>query len=238
MSSIRDILLSGPMFGITLSIVVYVICSILYRKTKAAFLNPLLLTIIIISGILLIFGIEYDVYNAGGQFITLLLSPATVALAVPLYDQFELIKRNASVILVSISVGTLASILSIFALCKAFGLDDLLTMSLIPKSVTTAIAIGVSSSLGGIKAITVVAVLLSGVLGASAGPLICRALRIKSHVAVGLAMGTASHAIGTSKAIELGEDEGAMSSLAITVAGIVTVIAAPPLVAVLMGVWG
>lgn len=230
-------IVSDPLFGLTLTAVVYIFFTAVYKKTKLTVLNPLLLTIFMICGILLLFNIKYSDYDAGGQFITLFLSPATVVLAVPLYDQLHLIKQNAPVILVSIAVGSLTSMLGIFALCRLFGLSDALTVSLVPKSVTTAIAIGVSANLGGIKAVTVVAVLLSGVIGAVAGPQFCRLLHIKSRVAVGLAMGTSAHAVGTSKSIELGEDEGAMSGLAVGVAGLFTVIVAPVLVMILVRVW-
>jgi predicted murein hydrolase (TIGR00659 family) len=233
----KELIVSDPMLWITLSIIIYVICSIIYRKTKLTILNPLLLTILMICGILSLFHIKFNDYNSGGQFITLMLSPATVVLAVPVYDQLHLIKKNAAVILVSIFVGSLTSMLSVFVLCRAFGLDKALTMSLIPKSVTTAIAIGVSANMGGIKAVTVMAVLLSGILGAVIGPSLCRLLHIKNRVAVGLALGTSAHAVGTSKAIELGEDEGAMGGLAVGVAGLITVIVAPLLITILMRIW-
>ncbi len=238
MNSAKELIVSDPLFGITLSIIIYLFCSLIYRRTKLTILNPLLLTILMICGILSLFRIRFDDYNAGGRFITLMLSPATVVLVVPLYDQLHLIKKNAAVILVSIAVASLVSMISIVGLCRAFGLDKALTMSLVPKSITTAIAIGVSANLGGIKAVTVVAVLLSGIVGAVIGPALCRLLRIRSRVAIGLALGTAAHAVGTSKAIELGEDEAAMSGLAVGVAGLITVIVAPLLITVLMRVWG
>ena len=210
---------------------------LIYRKTKVTLCNPLLLAIIIICAIMLIFHIDYKDYESGGQFITLMLTPATVVLAVPLYDQLKLIKRYAGVILVSISVGSATALLSIFAMCRLFGLSDALTASLMPKSITTAIAIGVSEDMGGIQAVTVVAVLLSGIVGAVLGPPLFRLLRVHNRIAIGLALGTGSHAVGTSKALEMGEDQGAMSSLAIAVAGIITVICAPIFFSVLTAVW-
>ena len=238
MNEMKQTIVSDPLFGIALTIAVYLLCTYIYRKTKLTILSPLLISILIVSGILLLFHINFNDYNAGGQFITLLLSPATVVLAVPLYDQLHLIRKNAPVILVSIAIGSLTSMLSIYVLCRVFGLNNALTMSLIPKSVTTAIAIGVSSNLGGIKAVTVVAVVISGILGAIIGPALCRLLRIKNRVAVGLAIGTSAHVLGTSKAMELGEDEGAMSGLAVSIAGILTVVVAPPLIMLLTRVWG
>lgn len=233
----KEQIVSSPFFSLALSVVAYAVGVLIYRKTKFALFNPLLLSIIIVCVIMLIFHIDYASYDKGGQFITLLLTPATVALAVPLYDQMKLIKKYAPIILVSIAVGCLSSMLSVFALCKAFGLDKPLIASLMPKSITTAIAIGVSQDMGGIQAVTVIAVILSGIVGAVVGPPLFKALRIKNRIAVGLAMGTASHAVGTSKALELGEDEGAMSSLSVVVAGILTVIIAPILFSVLTNIW-
>lgn len=233
----KEQIVSSPFFSLTLSVAAYAVGVWIYRKTKLALFNPLLLSIIIVCVVMLIFHIDYGSYNQGGQFITLLLTPATVVLAVPLYDQMKLIKKYAPVILVSIAVGSVCSMCSVFALCKLFGLDKALVASLMPKSITTAIAIGVSQNLGGIQAVTVVAVILSGIVGAIVGPPLFKLLRIKNRVAVGLAMGTASHAVGTSKALELGEDEGAMSSLSVVVAGILTVILAPLLFSLLMAIW-
>lgn len=237
MNNAKDLIVSNPLFGITLSVAVYTLCTLIYRKTKLTILSPLL-TILLICGVLLLFHIEYRDYNTGGQFITLMLSPATVVLAVPLYDQLHLIKKNAGVILISIAIGSITSMLSVFALCRAFGLDKAMMMSLVPKSVTTAIAIDVSGNMGGIRAVTIAAVVLSGVVGAIIGPGLCKVLHIKNRVAVGLAMGTSAHAVGTSKAMELGEDEGTMSGLAISVAGIITVIAAPLLITMILKIFG
>lgn len=233
----RETIFSSPLFSITLSIAAYAVGLLIYRKTRLTILNPLLLAVIIVCAAVLAFHISYKEYMAGGQFITLLLTPATVVLAVPLYDQMKLIKKYAPVILFSISIGSVASMTSVFVLCKAFGLSNVLIKSLMAKSVTTAIAIGITQDMHGIQAVTVVATLLSGIIGAVLGPQLFKLLRVKSRVAVGLALGTASHAVGTSKALELGEDEGAMSSLSICVAGIITVICAPLLFSVLTAVW-
>lgn len=238
MNSVVDLIVGNPFFGIVLSVAAYAIGSFIYQKTKLPLLNPLVLAIVIICGTLLLFHIDYEQFNEGGQLITLMLAPVTVVLAVPLFDQLPLIKKNAATILVSIASGALISIVSIFALCKLFSLDRVLLMSLAPKSVTTAIAIGITEDLGGVKVVTVLAVILSGILGATIGPSLLRLLRIKNPVAIGLALGTSAHGIGTAKAMELGEDEGAMSALAIGVAGIVTVVAAPLLIGLLIHVWG
>lgn len=237
MGNAKELIASNPLFGITLSIIVYLLFSYIYKKTKITVLNPLFLTILMICGILMVTNISYKDYNAGGQFITLLLSPATIVLAVPLYDQFELVKKNAAVIIVSIAVGSFTSMISVLLLCRLFAMNQILTISLIPKSVTTAIAIDVSANSGGIKAVTVLAVIITGILGSIVGPFLCKLLHINNRVAVGLAMGTASHALGTARAIEMGEDEGAMSSLAVSLAGIITVITAPILITTLMQIW-
>lgn len=230
-------IVSHPLFGITLSVLTYVLCTALYRKTNTALLSPLPLTILIVCTFLMVFRIPFDEYDAGAQFITLMLAPATVVLALPLYENLSLIKENAAVILISITIGTISSIISVFLLCRTFELDQVLTVSLIPKSVTTAIAVDISASMQGIRAVTVVAVILSGVLGAVIGPTLCRLFRIQSSVAVGLAMGTAAHAVGASKAMEIGEKEAAMSGLAIGIAGLLTVVSAPILVALLTAIW-
>ncbi|MFT9055080.1 MAG: LrgB family protein [Ethanoligenens sp.] len=232
-----ETIVSSPLFSITLSIAAYAVGLVIYRKTRLTILNPLLLAIVIVCAVVMIFHISYKDYMAGGQFITLLLTPATVVLAVPLYDQLKLIKRYAPVILVSISIGSVASMSSVYILCKVFGMDKILIQSLMAKSVTTAIAIGITQDMHGIQAVTVVATLLSGIFGAVLGPQVFKLLRVKNRVAVGLALGTASHAVGTSKALELGEDEGAMSSLSICVAGIITVICAPLLFSLFASIW-
>ncbi|MDD4716173.1 MAG: LrgB family protein [Oscillospiraceae bacterium] len=237
MEAIKNQVVSNPLFGLALTVALYAFFTFLYRKTRAAILNPMLLTILMICGILLLFHIDFAQYNAGGSLITVLLGPATVVLAVPLYDQVGLIRKNAPVILISIAIGAILSMVSVFALCRIFGLGRTLTMSLIPKSVTSAIAMGVSETLGGVKAITVIAVLLSGILGAVAGPAFCRLIGIRSKVAIGLAMGTAAHGIATAKAVELGEEEAAMGSLAVSIAGLITVILAPVLVTLLIRIW-
>ncbi|AYF42683.1 LrgB family protein [Ethanoligenens harbinense] len=235
----KEMIVGSPLFSITLSIAAYAVGVVIYRKTRLTILNPLLLAIIIVCAVVMIFHISYKDYMAGGQFITLLLTPATVVLAVPLYDQLKLIKRYAPVILLSISIGSVASMASVYFLCKLFGLDRVLIESLMAKSVTTAIAIaiGITQDMHGIQAVTVVATLLSGIFGAVLGPQVFKLLRVKNRVAVGLSLGTASHAVGTSKALELGEDEGAMSSLSICVAGIITVICAPLLFSVFTAIW-
>ena len=192
-----------------------------------AIFNPLLIAVLLIIIFLTVFHIDVDTYNKSGEFINMFLGPYTVVLAVPLYKQMDLLKKNAAAILTGISVGSIIGICMIIGISYYLGLDSDIIKSLIPKSVTTPIGIAISSQLGGIVPITVLAVIVTGIMGSIIGPAVCRIFRINNKVAIGVAIGTASHAIGTSKALELGEVEGAMSSLSIGIAGIVTVILAP-----------
>ena len=157
------------------------------------------------------------------KIITFFLGPATVVLAVPLYNQIALLKKNIIPILAGITIGSASAILSVIFLSKMVNLDRDILISILPKSITTAIGIEISKTLNGDTALTIVAIVATGIVGASIGPIICKWGKIENSIAKGIAIGTASHAVGTSKAIELGEVEGAMSGLAIGIAGIVTV---------------
>lgn len=221
---------SSPFFAVVISILAFEIGLLLNKKTKIALFNPLLISIVLIIITLKNLDISLDSFNKGGSMISFFLGPATVVLAVPLYKQFDKLKANLLPILIGIFIGSLTSILSVVLLAKLFGLNAALRASLIPKSVTTPIGIEVSKQIGGIQAITVAAIVITGIIGAVFGPAFCRLFRIKDKVAVGIAFGTASHAVGTTKAIELGEIEGAMSGLAIGVAGLITVFLAPFLI--------
>jgi len=216
-----------PIFGILLSLIAFQIGTLLYKKTQLSILNPLLVASVLVMVFLLYFGINYETYNLGGDYISFFLGPATVVLAVPLYKKIRLLKSNALPILVGIIAGCVAGISSILALSSLLGLDGAISKSLAPKSVTTPIGIEISKQIGGLPAITVAAIVFTGIIGAILGPFICRCFRIKDKVAVGVAIGTASHALGTTRAIELGETEGAMSGLAIGIAGLITVFLVP-----------
>ena len=213
-------------WGAALSLLAYELGLLLKRKFRMAIFNPLLIAILCVIGVLSVLGIDYDSYNEGGRYISYLLTPATVSLAVPLYQQLTLLKKNIKAVAAGILSGVLASLGSVFLLAKLFGLSHEEYVTLLPKSITTAIGMGVSEELGGIVTITVAVIIITGVLGNMVGDVVCRLFRIQEPVAKGLALGTSAHAIGTSKAMELGEVEGAMSSLAIAVAGLLTVIAA------------
>ena len=210
---------ASPFFCITISILAFFIGLEIQKRTKIALCIPLLLAIILVIVFLKIFGIPYDDYNEGGAIINMFLAPATACLAVSIYTKRRILKESWLPILVGCTVGCLASMGSVLVMCHLFGLDEAMT-----ASVTTAIAISVAESHGGIAPVTVVAVLLTGILGSIIAPFMIRLLRIKNPVEVGIAIGACSHAVGTSKAIEIGETEGAMSGLAIGVCGIITVV--------------
>lgn len=222
----KEIVQNSVYFGVTLSVGAYGIGLFIKRKWKWSILNPLLISIILVIAVLKMFHIEYEEYNETAKYLSYLLTPATVALAIPLYQQIELLKENLSAILFGILAGVLSSLGSVLAMAYFFGLSHTEYVTLLPKSITTAIGIGVSEELGGISTITVAVIIVTGVLGNVIGEQICRLFRIKEPVAVGLALGTAAHAVGTTKALELGEIQGAMSSLAIAVAGLITVVGA------------
>lgn len=215
------------LFGLVLSLGAFEIGLFINRKTNIAILNPLLIAILLVICFLFAFNIDFDTYNKGGQFINMFLGPSTVILAVPLYKQLDLLKRNAKAILIGVFMGSCLGIFSIVGISYLIGLDTSMIKSLIPKSVTTPIGIAISQQIGGLIPITVLAIIITGIIGAVFGPTICRIFKIEDRVAIGISIGTASHAVGTTKALELGDIEGAMSSLSIGIAGIITVIIAP-----------
>ena len=213
-------------FGAVLSIFFYFIGVTIKKRLKWPVFNPLLLAIIFVILFLKVFRIDYDNYNASAKYLSYLLTPATVSLAIPLYMQIDKLKSHYKAILLSILAGTMMSLLSILAMAILFRLTHQEYVTLLPKSITTAIGMSVSEELGGYATITAASIILTGILGNSIAEPLCRALHITDPVAKGLAVGTSSHAIGTAKAIEMGETEGAMSSLAIVVCGLMTVIGA------------
>lgn len=228
-----EILTENILFGIIISLLAFEAGLLIYKKTKFPLFNPLLIAIALVISFLLIFKIDVDVYNKGGQFINMFLGPATVVLAVPLYKQFHLLKKHLLPILIGILIGSSIGISSVILLANIFGLEKVLTISLLSKSVTTPIGIEITNQLGGLAPVTVLSIIISGIIGSMIGPLLCKKFKINDKVAIGIALGTASHAVGTSKALELGETEGAMSSLSIGIAGIMTVFLAPAFYALL-----
>ena len=224
MSTLREILGNSQYWGLTLSIAAYLFACWLKQKTKLAFLNPILVSVIVIIAFLLGVGIDYDTYNKGASYLIWLITPATVCLAIPLYEQWSLLKKNYKAVVVGIASGVLTSLTTVLVLSKIMNLSHAEYVTLLPKSITTAIGMGVSEELGGYVTITVAVIVVTGVLGNIFGELVCKIFRIKEPIAKGLALGSAAHAIGTTKAMEMGEIEGAMSSLSIAVAGILTVV--------------
>lgn len=209
--------------GVTLSLTAYLLGLELKKHFKIGIFNPLLISIVVTIVFLLAGNISYETYNEGAKYLSYLLTPATVCLAIPLYEQWELLKKNYMAVFLGLLAGTITSLTTVLVLSKMCNLTHEEYVTLLPKSITTAIGMGVSEELGGYVTITVAVIIITGVLGNMFGELICKIFRIEEPISRGLAIGASSHAIGTARAIELGEVEGAMSGLAIGVSGIMTV---------------
>ncbi|XCP84929.1 LrgB family protein [Roseburia hominis] len=222
----NQLMLNSATVGIVISVLAYEIGMAVKKKWKLAILNPLLISIILVIGVLLLLDVDYESYNVSAKYLSYLLTPATVCLAIPLYQQLELLKKNAFAIFVGILSGVLTSLVSIWAMAVLFQLTHEEYVTLLPKSITTAIGMGVSEELGGYAAISAAVIIITGVLGNIIAETVCKIARIRHPIARGLALGTSAHAIGTARAMEMGEVEGAMSSLAIVSAGLFTVIGA------------
>ena len=220
------------MFGIILTIIAFELGVTIRNKWRNPLLNPILIATILIIGFLTITGIKYETYKVGGDYISFFLGPVTVLLAVPLYRHIQALKNNWLPILTGILVGCITSIACVIACAKIFNISKTLMLSLIPKSITIPMGSVVSEQIGGIPSITIVAIVITGITGAVTAPLVCKFFRIGNPVALGVAIGTASHALGTTKAMEIGEVQGAMSSLSIGVAGVMTVFVTPVLLKV------
>ena len=213
-------------FGAVVSLLAYEVGLMLKHRFRLAILNPLLIAVICVIGVNAVMKVDYQTYNAGGQYLSYLLTPATVCLAVPLYEQLALLKKHLTAVICGIVAGVLASMVGVLICALVFGLEHELYVTLLPKSITTAIGMGVSEELGGIVTITVATIIVTGILGSVIADGVFALFRIEEPVARGLALGNASHAIGTAKAIEMGQVEGAMSGLAVAVAGLLTVVTA------------
>jgi len=217
-----DTFTSTPFFGLAISVLCWYFAGWLQRKTKLLVCNPVLVTALLVIAVLLMFDIPLDNYNAGGSIIKLMLGPATAVLALNIYQQRTVLKKHFLPVVLGCFAGSLVSILFVLLLCKLFQADAALSASMLPKSVTTAIALGISENAGGIPGLTAAAVVITGVEGAMLAPLFAKVFHITDPVAEGVAIGSCSHAIGTSKAMEIGALQGAMSSIAICVCGIMT----------------
>lgn len=223
----KEVITNSIYFGAALSLVCYSLGLLIKKRVPYEICNPLLLATVFVIIVLKVFQIDYEDYNNGASHITALMQPATVCLAVPLFRQIQALKKHMGAILISIFCGCVSHVLVVVGLGAVFGVDHVLIASILPKSVTTPIALGISGEIGGIEAVTVIGVVVAGMMGAIVAPKIYKILKIKEPVAQGLGLGTASHAVGTSKAVELGEVQAAMSSLAIVVTGIMTVVIVP-----------
>ena len=213
-------------FGVFVSLAAYAVGVFIKNKTKFSLFNPLLISIIITSAVVIFAGIDYDVYYEGAKYISYLLTPATVALAIPLYEQVTVLKKNFKAIIAGIVSGVITSLCSILAMALIFGFTHEQYVTFLPKSITTAIGMGVSEELGGYVSITVAVIIITGVLGSVIAEGFLKLFKITDPCAKGIAIGTASHAVGTSKAMEIGKTEGAMSGLSIVVSGLLTVVGA------------
>lgn len=222
----NDLFLNSAMAGVTLSLVVYMLGCWLKKKTGLALFNPLLLSIIVTILVLIVGRVDYDTYNEGARYLSWFLTPATVSLAIPLYEQLTLLRKNFKAVMAGIVAGVLSSLVVILIMSVLLGLSHTEYVTLLPKSITTAIGMGVAEELDGYVTITVAAIVTTGVLGNILAEPVLKLFRITEPIAKGVALGSSAHAIGTAKAMELGEIEGAMSSLSIAVAGLLTVIGA------------
>ena len=214
-------------FGAALTIACYFIGTLLRRHFKLAILNPTLLCVLMVIAVLCATGVSYEGYMKGAGMLSCFLTPATVCFALPLYDKLSLLKKCWKAVVIGLIAGVLTSLVCILLLCVIMKLPKEIYATLLPKSITSAIGMDVSVELGGVGSLTVASIILSGVFGSISAEWVFRIARVHSPVAKGLAIGASSHAIGTAKAVEMGKTEGAMSSLALVVCGLVTVVLAP-----------
>lgn len=222
-----EFLAASPYFGVVLTLSMFSLAYLINRRWPSPFTTPLFLATVFVVLVLLEMGISYSDYNAGAKYITYFLVPLTVSFAVPMYKQLPLLRRHALSILFAILLGVVCSVLTVIFICIFFGLGDIIARSLVSISVTTAIAIGITEKLGGVIAITVSSVIVTGILGASVSDIVCRKIGLRNPIARGLAIGNASHVAGTAKAMQMGPIEGALSSLAIVLSGLMTAVIAP-----------
>lgn len=226
MKPMNEVVKDFMFFGMAVSILGYYLGMKIKASFKLAVFNPLLISVIFVMAVLKLFKIDYDTYNNSARYLSYLLTPATVCLAVPLYQQLNLLKEHIAAIITGIVTGVLTSMGGVFFLSLLFGFNHRQYVTLLPKSITTAIGMGISEEMGGFVTITVAVIIVTGILGNMTAELTCKLFHITEPVAKGIAIGSASHAIGTTKAMEMGEIEGAMSSLAIAMAGLCTVVMA------------
>ncbi|MBR3794512.1 MAG: LrgB family protein [Clostridia bacterium] len=218
-----EMITSSVFFGVIISLTAYFIGLGIRRKTGLALMNPILIAVVLVIALLSACGIDYETYNQSARMLSALLTPATICLAVPLYEQLQLLIRYKKAILAGIASGVITSLCCVFVLALLFGLSHTDYVTLLPKSITSAIGMGVSGELGGHVSVTVAVIIITGIIGNATAETVLRMFRITEPIAKGIAIGSSSHAIGTTKAMEIGQVEGAMSSLSIVVSGLLTV---------------
>ena len=219
-----EFLNTSTFFCVSLTLVAFCAAAALQQKWKLAVLNPIVLSAAVIIAVLKVLNISNETYQTGCKILSFLLTPATICLSISFYEQFQNLKKHLAAVAAGVAAGTVASVGAVWALSRLFGLDRALLASMLPKSVTTAIGVALSSELGGIAAITTAAIIITGIFGNIIGPALCRLFRLDDPVAQGAAFGTAAHVIGTTRAMEMNTLAGAVSSLALTLAGIITCI--------------
>ena len=215
---------SSSFFCITLTLLAFAFSSACQKKWKIALLNPILISALLVILVLKVLGVSNETYQAGCKLLSFLLTPATICLAISFYEQFRVMRDRMGAIFVGVLAGTLCTLGTIYILCRILSFDRVLTLSLLPKGITNAIGVALSGEIGGVAAITTAAIAVTGTFGNMAGAAICKLLRIKEPIAMGVAFGTGAHVIGTAKAAELSQLAGAVGSLALTVAGLTTVV--------------
>ena len=220
----NEFLCSSHYFFMLLTLVSFGIGSLIQKKGKLALFNPLLLGALLVILFLKLFNIPNSAYQAGCHVLSFLLTPATICLAISFYEQFQSLKKQMGAMVLGLICGTICCIGSVYLMCRLFGLDRVLTLSLLPKSITTAIGAPVSAEIGGLAALTSAVIALTGILTNMIGPALCKLFRIKDPIAQGVGFGTAGHVIGTAKAAELSQLTGAVSSFSLTVTGIFTTV--------------
>ena len=220
-------LLQIPLLPVLVTFLAFRAGQLIQAKLKSPLCNPILIAVILVLGFLSVTGMELSAYQAGISFISWLMTPATICLAVSMYEQYQVLKKNTPMILMGVAAGAISCLVMVLLLSLAFGFDRELTVSLLPKSVTTAIGVPLCQMSGGLPSVTTAAIILTGITASILGPSLCRLFRLTDKIAQGTAFGTAGHVIGTAKAGELDPLTGAVSSLSLVVAGLLTAIVLP-----------
>jgi predicted murein hydrolase (TIGR00659 family) len=220
-------LLSIGILPVALTLTAFLLGQKIQKKLKSPILNPILVSVVIVLIFLALTGMPVSDYKAGMSSLSWLLTPATICLAVPMYEQFQILKKNLPMILAGVAAGAVSCLIMVILFGALVGFDPVLTVSLLPKSITTAIGVVLSEMLGGMPGVTTAAIIFTGIFASIMGPAFCRIFRLTDPVAQGVAFGTAGHVIGTSKANELDPLTGAVSSLSLVVAGLITAVVLP-----------